>query len=356
MAEILCAGVTHHPGFLGPDTNIAGLLRSTLKTDRVPERLKNIANWPAGMQKEWGDDQGAHAATLHRQQIWAGFEAVRQKIREFNPDFIVIWGDDQYEQFREDCVPPFNVFIFDEVSCQPYLHNSPINPRERNYWGEDVNKSFRIRGHYAGASYLTTRMLESGFDMAYSYRLREGEILPHSFLNTMLYLDFDRSGFDYPIVPFHVNCYGSTVIRSRGSMGHLYGEQDKRFDPISPTPRRCFDVGRAVARALKESPWRVAVMASSSWSHAFLTEKNGWIYPDTEADLRCYDSLKGGRYAEIRDMSLKDIEAAGQQEVLNWCCLAGALEELGQTEPAYIDFIESYIFNSNKVMAVYPPA
>jgi hypothetical protein len=356
MAEILCAGMTHHPGFLGPDANIAGLLRRTLQTDRVPEHLKNIANWPEGMVREWGQDQGAQAAALHRQQIWEGFEAIRQRIRDFNPDFIVIWGDDQYEQFREECVPPFNVFIFDEVACQPYLHNSPINPRERNYWGEDVNKTFKFRGHHAGASYLTTKLLEGGFDMSYSYRLREGELLPHSFLNTMLYLDYDRTGFDYPVVPFHVNCYGSTVIRSRGSTGHLNGGQEQGFDPISPTASRCFAVGRATARILKESRWRVAVVASSSWSHAFLTEKNGWIYPDMQADRNCYDSLKDGRYAELRDLSLADIEAAGQQEILNWCCLAGALEELGLRQPDFIDFVESYIFNSNKVMAVYPPA
>jgi hypothetical protein len=26
---------------------------------------------------------------------------------EFNPDFCVIWGDDQFENYQQDCVPPF---------------------------------------------------------------------------------------------------------------------------------------------------------------------------------------------------------------------------------------------------------
>ena len=36
--------------------------------------------------------------------------------------------------------------------------------------------------------------------------------LPHSVLNTLLYLDYDREGFEIPVVPFAVNCYGSKVI------------------------------------------------------------------------------------------------------------------------------------------------
>lgn len=354
MAEVLGVGVTHHPGFLGPDENIAGLLRYTLTTDKVPAHLKSIANWPEGMRREWADDNGLAAARVHRRRIWNSFSVVKEQIRKFNPDFLLIWGDDQYEQFREECIPPFNIFIFEELECQPYLVDSPVNPREKNFWGEPIEKKFKFRGHPASA-YLTRELIERGFDVAYSYRLREGMPLPHSFLNTMLYLDHDRSGFDFPIVPFHVNCYGSTVVRSRGSMGHLFENEPGRADPISPTPRRCFEIGQEVARILESSQWRVALVASSSWSHAFLTEKNGWIYPDMEADRECFEKLKAGRYTELRDLMLTDIEEAGQQELLNWICLAGALHQL-QQGPAFIDFIESYIFNSNKVMAVFPPA
>ena len=144
--------------------------------------------------------------------------------------------------------------------------------------------------------------------------------------------------------------------RSRGSVGHLFdAAAGERFDPISPTPARCFQIGRETARILRESPWRVAVVASSSWSHAFLTEKTGWIHPDQPADLRCYEELKAGRYTSFRDLDLKAVEEAGQQEILNWICLAGAMHELG-TRPDFIDFVGSWIFNSNKVMATFTAA
>jgi len=78
--------------------------------------------------------------------------------------------------------------------------------------------------------------------------------LPHAFINTILYLDYDRKGFPYPVVPFHVNCYGSSVIAKRGSTAHLTGEADPNLvDPPGPNPGRCFDVGGAVARAFADS-------------------------------------------------------------------------------------------------------
>ena len=36
MGEILCVGVSHHPGFGYPDENMADILRRNLLSDRVP--------------------------------------------------------------------------------------------------------------------------------------------------------------------------------------------------------------------------------------------------------------------------------------------------------------------------------
>ena len=53
-------------------------------------------------------------------------------------------------------------------------------------------------------------------------------------------------------------------------------------------------------------------------------------------------------------MSLTQIEAAGQQELLNWVCLAGAMHELEQ-KIEVIDYLETWVFNSQKCMAVFKP-
>jgi hypothetical protein len=50
--------------------------------------------------------------------------------------------------------------------------------------------------------------------------------------------------------------------------------------------------------------------------------------------------------------SSAQIEDAGQQEFLNWVCLAGAMTALGRNAEI-IDYIESYLFNSNKCFALF---
>jgi hypothetical protein len=50
-----------------------------------------------------------------------------------------------------------------------------------------------------------------------------------------------------------------------------------------------------------------------------------------------------------------DIEGSGQQEMLNWFCLAGAMDELKRL-PAHAVMMESAVANSNKVIAIYPPS
>jgi hypothetical protein len=154
-------------------------------------------------------------------------------------------------------------------------------------------------------------------------------------------------------VPFQVNCYGRRVISQRGGLGSVNMPADEQLDPPSPSPSRCFDLGRTCARVASASPWRVALIASSSWSHAFLTPKHHLLYPDVEADRAMYETLRAGDFQAWRQTSLAAIEDSGQQEMLNWMCLVGAMAELGRP-PAECDLIETYIFNSSKCFAFFP--
>ncbi len=79
---------------------------------------------------------------------------------------------------------------------------------------------------------------------------------------------------------------------------------------------------------MAKSPWRVALVASSSWSHAFLTPKNYLLHPDVDADRALYEKLRVGDYEAWRKTPLASMEESGQQEMLNWMCLAGAMAEL----------------------------
>ena len=82
----------------------------------------------------------------------------------------------------------------------------------------------------------------------------------------------------YPIVPFAMNCYGRKVVAQRGGMPTFDAEIERAdLDPPAPTPWRLFDLGAATARILADSPYRVALLASSGWSHAFLLAKNYFL-------------------------------------------------------------------------------
>jgi hypothetical protein len=345
MGEIFGVGATHYPPGLVPDEFKPWPLARMLKTDpRIPSHLQDPANWPEPMRQEWGDDEGITAHKAHRARVFSAFRQIREEIDAFKPDFILIWGDDQYENFKEDIIPPFCVLAYDTLQFKPYtrLRGRP------NIWGEPEDKVFTTPGHRVGGKFLATRLLEEGIDMSYAYRPLHEDGLGHAFANTLLFLDLDRKGFEYPVLPVAVNCYGSNVIRNRGG-GSQYTDEP---DPPSPSPRRCFELGQATARILKDSPWRVVLMASSSWSHAFLTEKHHWIYPDLEADRALLAQLQAGDYDKWRDQPLAQMEAAGQQEVLNWVCLAGAMAELGY-KMKLLDWVETWMFNAPKCLALF---
>src|SRR5262249_60175821 len=108
-------------------------------------------------------------------------------------------------------------------------------------------------------------------------------------LNTVTFLDSDRKGFPYPVIPCQVNCDGRRVVAQQaGARGLSQFPKEDELDPPSPAPWRCFDLGAACARVVEKSPWRVALIASSTWSHSFLTPKNYPLYPHVDPARALY--------------------------------------------------------------------
>jgi hypothetical protein len=350
VGEILGIGTTHYPGLVGTDENLAGALeRGVLKDPGLPERLRDPANWPEAMRAEYGTDKGLSSAPKHRAALVDHFRRARAEIDRFQPDLVIIFGDDQYENFKEDIIPPFCVQMYEEIVIHPFAHRATPNA-----WGEDPDTEFRYEGHREAGKYLTRRLIEQHIDTPYAYQPLHDE-LGHAFTNTLLYLDYDRKGFPYKVLPFQVNCYGSKVIAQRGGRGSLANPKaEGDLDPPSPPPARCMEVGAAIARAITDSPWKVAMVASSSWSHAFLVDKNHQLWPDTPSDRQLFEALSTGDYDTWRKRPLASFVESGQQEMLNWAVLAGAMEALGR-KPDVCEFVESAVFNSNKVLAIFRP-
>jgi Catalytic LigB subunit of aromatic ring-opening dioxygenase len=352
MGVLLGLGLSHFPPLAFPDASMAAALRFTLEDPDLPEELRTPTGWPAAMREEWGDDEGVSAAAAHRSALVDGCERVRDAIEDFAPDALVILGDDQYENFREDVIPAFTVLAYDDRDAQPWSAEQAtrgVLPPD-NVWGEPPDTTFLVRGRPDIGRELAAALLEHDLDVAYAYEPLHHAGIPHAFMNTVLFLDYHRKGFEHPIVPIALNCYGRRVISRKGTISRFADATP--FDPPSPRPARVMALGAALAQAIIASPWRIALVASSSWSHAFLCDKTFRLRPDSVADRRLYDALLTAHWDAWRATTLDQVEDAGQQELLNWFALAGAIEHAG-APLAWSDFIETAIFNSNKVFAVY---
>lgn len=352
MAEILGLGITHYPPLCRPDAQMSGILRWTLDDPAIPATAKDPAAWPDAMRDEWSDDYGARAATGHRAALVSGLDRVRAKLDEFQPDAVLIWGDDQYENFREDVIPPFTICAYGDLDLRPWAHaaESSMMKDQKNVWNEDASFCYRLRGRPDIAKELAAALIERDFDVAYAYRPLHHTSVAHAFTNSILYLDYHRQGYDHPTICFPLNCYGRRVVSCRGFLTRMGQAVD--FDPPSPSPKRFMDLGAAVARFLKSSPYRIALLASSSWSHAFLVDKTWRLRPDTDSDRRLYEAMSAHDFDYWRAVSLHQVEDAGQQEVLNWFALIGAMEAL-DARLEWSTFVETHIFNSNKVFAIF---
>jgi hypothetical protein len=344
--------MTHYPLLAGSDEHMADLLRWTLRDPDIPEELKDPTNWPESMAAEWGDDGGTAAAAEHRKILCDDLRRCRAALDEFDPDVLVVWGDDQYENFREEVVPPFCVLAYPDVEVHPFEHMNEFgNP---NAWGLPDDMTMTLHGDAKGSRILADDLLRAGFDVAYSYRKREGSRFPHAIANTQLFLDYEHAGreFPYKIIPITVNCYGQHAIVRRGGLARFAEIWKEDLDPSGPSPARCFELGRAVAVAMRESGRRVAFVASSSWSHAFLNDKAWHLWPDTPADQRLYDALVAADYDAFTSVTIQEVVDTGQHEMLNWYCMLGAVSELGM-QREWSTFRPSDVFNSNKCFAVY---
>ena len=352
MGEVLLAGLTHYPPLSLPDDHMADILRMTCDDPGIPDTAKDPGNWPLEMQVEWGTDEGLASASRHREELVTGLRAVRQRLEEFDPDFLVVWGDDQHENFQEDLIPAFAVLAYDDVVVEPWARpaESAMTAGKLNVWNEPRSTTRTIKGHPEGARWLLEELIPAGFDTAYSYRYLHHPGYSHAFMNTVLYLDYDRQGFDWPIVAMPINCYGRKVLGAKGFMSRF--DDHIPPDPPSPAPSRLIAFGAAVAEAALRSPWRVALMASSSWSHAFLCDHTWRIRPDISADRNLYQALESNNLDVWSSLTLEDLEHAGQQEMLSWCALVGAVKAT-QATLEWSMFVESYCFNSNKVFAVW---
>jgi hypothetical protein len=139
MAQILGLGVTHSPPLLAASGDTASRIKRMMQDPLLPECYRSPATWPEPMRQQWGNDEGQTHARQHRDELVDCMRWARQQLDDFNPDLVIVFGDDQYENFREDGVPAFQINCFESFEARPWEHARP-GP---NAWNEAPDTIFR---------------------------------------------------------------------------------------------------------------------------------------------------------------------------------------------------------------------
>jgi 3-O-methylgallate 3,4-dioxygenase len=283
MAEIVgCMAMSHGPQLLTPPD----------KWPELPTRIKGPFHPKPGIEAELTPE----AMKAHAGRCDAAIRSLREKLAQWAPDTVVIMGDDQHENILDDNMPPFTIFIAEEVDAT----------KKYRYFGEKESEQItRYRVNGALAADLISGLMGEGFDPAWSRKTRYHAGLGHAFGRV---LDFLMPEADRAIVPIMVNTY---------------------FPP-APSAKRCFDFGRALGRRIAASPTagRVVVIGSGGLSHTKIDER---LDQDIIAALKSRD---GGFLSAIPD----DVLVSGTSEIRNWIAVAGAAGSAG----TMVDYVPCY--------------
>ena len=95
MGQILGLGITHYPG-LSYKGNLTRRIKLLLADPLLPEPLRSPEGWHPTMREQWSTDEGWQHSEKHRNDMIHYFRKARAELDAFEPDFVLLWGDDQY--------------------------------------------------------------------------------------------------------------------------------------------------------------------------------------------------------------------------------------------------------------------
>lgn len=243
---------------------------------------------------------------------YAGFERALRRlgetVRSFDPTALVIVGDDQDENFVDECLPQVAIFVTDEIEAQ-------IHPGPR----AEAHPKRLVRYRRTLAEAILEYGVDQGFEIAVSYRSRHPAGLGHAFGPPLRFLDPDLR---VPVV-----CLALNAI-------HV----------PAPSPQRCLALGRMLRRAIARTDERVIVYGSGGLSHFTAGFPYGalgrFCYGEIHAEFdgRLLAALGSGDDAFLASLSSTDLLEHGDVEFRSWLVTHGAMDGASAEVLAYEPF------------------
>lgn len=282
MAEVIGSVALSHGPQLMVKPEDWGLLHNRLGKDR-PVRADLAAHTLADKQ-----------AMFDRCMTAIG--ALRAKVEAWKPDVLVLLGDDQGENITNTVNPPFTVYIGGDFEASVSL----------SYYGQPNSENrTKYRADQKLSEDLLARLMDQGFDPAWSRELCHDGGMGHAFARVLKFL---TPAANIPVVCVMINTY---------------------FPP-APSARRCVAFGTALRMAIEAVPGarRVGLVASGGLSHTII---------DEVLDNKVLDALKARDFETISAIP-SSVLTTGTSEIRNWFIVGAA-----SSGPAtVVDYVPAY--------------
>jgi 3-O-methylgallate 3,4-dioxygenase len=313
MAKIVLGlGTSHTPMLLASDETLERFIETDQK---IKHRDKEGRPATYGELLETADPKMAHmvapANLVARQNVArAAIKRLQQTLANSDLDALIVIGDDQNESYKADCRPTFAIYygatIRNNHEQHDYYreHYPEWYVKNRQAFFEDQDpRDYPV--HSALAVHLIDSLMEASFDLAASECLPKGEGEGHAIAYVHRRVMDARK--PVPAVPIFINTY---------------------FPPNQPRPKRCYEFGQAIRKAVEAFPGeeRIGVLASGGLSH-FLVDEDF----DRAVLKACAD--KDAKF--LQNLPRNKLHA-GSSEILNWVAVAGAVEHLDLDWSEYV--------------------
>jgi hypothetical protein len=279
-------------GLIGTDGIVSGYEELMNRRDDLAEIAKEIT--PDKFQKRHEENQRS-------------IMKMSEALYRVDPDILVMVGDDQQEYLRDDNMPGICVYWGDEVVVGGRTNVG--NDQQVPMIGYDHDDKTVPTSSELGR-HIIEYLVESEFDVGRSSFLdgskggRANGGIGHAFGYVYHRL---MTGKVIPTVPIMLNTY---------------------YPPNQPTPKRCYDLGRALRNAIEAWPTkaRVAVLASGGLSHFVV---------DEELDNMAMSAIRNKDIIKASQLPRERLNS-GNSEIRNWIVTTGATEHLDLEYMSYV--------------------
>jgi len=237
-----------------------------------------------GAAVDRGDEESAYWKPL-----FDGYKPMRAWLERERPDVIILFTNDHFTSFFLDVIPTFAIAVANQHEIAD------------EGWGRRALPE--VPGHTELAWHLSKTLVDDGFDLAVCHRLP----LDHGSLAPLSALMPHVKEWPVRVIPILVNVL------------HF---------PI-PSAARCFELGRAIRRAVGsfEDDLKVVALGTGGLSHQLTGERFGMINPEWDAEF--LDRLEIDPQSLARLSHRELIERGGTEsvEMIMWLCMRGALSQ-----------------------------